>query len=278
MGSEAAGGRCETPRWIPPRGWTGEGEVFAAGFLHRDRYDDVPAGSGFAAGGFMDELQAGPLLAALVSEITDATGAASTTGPAGPAGAISAAGATSAAGPAGAVNAARAAGAVNAASAANPADATGSAGDYAALGESELIGVLSAWRRLASWARPAKLLRSPSCPAVGTPRPAGTANAHLSEHIADEIAAALTLTGQAAAGLHGDALALARLPQVHASLTEPAVLTGRRPACSPASCVTYAEMPRRAWRPGAAGGAVADYGPDPQPAAPAGAGLRSGGG
>src|SRR3984957_6146552 len=43
-------------------------------------------------------------------------------------------------------------------------------------------------------------------------------NAHLSEHVGDEIAAALTLTGQAAAGLHGDALALARLPGVHAAL------------------------------------------------------------
>ncbi len=59
MSGEAAGGRSETPRWIPPRGWTGEGEVFAAGFLHRDRYDDVPAGAGFAAGGFMDELPVG---------------------------------------------------------------------------------------------------------------------------------------------------------------------------------------------------------------------------
>jgi hypothetical protein len=91
----------DAPRLIPARGWTGEGEVFAAGFLHRDRWDDVPAGAGFAAGGFMDDLAAGPLLAALISEATAATSETQS---------------------------------------------------YAALGESELIGVLNAWRRLASWA------------------------------------------------------------------------------------------------------------------------------
>src|ERR1700733_7130439 len=49
----------------PPRrqGWTGDGEAWAAGFLHRDRYDDVPAGTGFASGGHLDLLAAGPLLA-----------------------------------------------------------------------------------------------------------------------------------------------------------------------------------------------------------------------
>lgn len=69
-----AAGLDAPPRWIPPRGWTGEGEVFAAGFLHRDRWDDVPAGAGFAAGGFMDDLAAGPLLAALISEATATSG------------------------------------------------------------------------------------------------------------------------------------------------------------------------------------------------------------
>ena len=63
----------DAARWIPARGWTGEGEVFAAGFLHRDRWDDVPAGAGFAAGGFMDDLAAGPLLATLISEATAPT-------------------------------------------------------------------------------------------------------------------------------------------------------------------------------------------------------------
>ncbi len=70
----------DTPRWIPPAGWTGAGEVFAAGFLHRDRYDDVPAGEGFASGGFMDELAAGPLLAALTSEATAARTSAGVSG------------------------------------------------------------------------------------------------------------------------------------------------------------------------------------------------------
>jgi hypothetical protein len=42
----------------PP--WTGAGEVFAAGFLH---HEDGPRGAGFAAGGALDQMDAGPLLA-----------------------------------------------------------------------------------------------------------------------------------------------------------------------------------------------------------------------
>ena len=192
--TQAIAGSAElgVPRWIPARGWTGEGEVFAAGFLHRDRWDDVPAGAGFAAGGFMDDLAAGPLLAALISEATAPTKAAQTT-------------ATRTTG-----ERAQAA----------PTDAAAAAGSYAALGESELIGVLSAWRRLASWAAAGQAAAIAELSRRRHAKARELDDAHLSEHIGDEIAAALTLTGQTAANFHADALALARLPQVHASLAE----------------------------------------------------------
>jgi hypothetical protein len=183
------------PRWIPARGWTGEGEVFAAGFLHRDRWDDVPAGAGFAAGGFMDDLAAGPLLAALISEATDPTTTSNSTGPAdalGSSGRIPPGLTVSNAG----------------------------AGSYTRLGESELIGVLSAWRRLASWAAAGQAAAIAELSRRRHAQARELGDSHQSEHIGDEIAAALTLTGQTAANLHGEALALARLPQVHASLAE----------------------------------------------------------
>src|SRR5262249_55290795 len=142
----------DTPRWFPPQGWTGEGEVFAAGFLHRDRWTDGPTGAGFAAGGFMDDLPAGALLAALISEATETTGTGI--------------------------------------------DAAASEG-YAALGESELIGVLSGWRRLASWAAAGQAAAIAELSGRRHAQARQLENPHMSEHIGDEIAAALTLTGQA---------------------------------------------------------------------------------
>jgi hypothetical protein len=117
----------------------------------------------------MDDLAAGPLLAALISEATAPT--------------------------------------------------SGTQG-YAALGESELIGVLSAWRRLASWAAAGQGAAIAELSRRRHAKARELDNAHLTEHIGDEIAAALTLTGQTAANFHGDALSLVRLPQVHACLAE----------------------------------------------------------
>lgn len=194
-GAAAGGAGKDVPRWVPARGWTGEGEVFAAGFLHRDRWDDVPAGAGFAAGGFMDDLAAGPLLAALISEATAPMNATQAT-------------------------AARTPGATPPAAPSAPVDPVAAAGRYAALGESELIGVLSAWRRLASWAAAWQAAAIAELSRRRHAKARELDDAHLSEHIGDEIAAALTLTGQTAANFHADALALARLPQVHASLAE----------------------------------------------------------
>ncbi len=78
--------------------------------------------------------------------------------------------------------------------------------------------MLCAWRRLASWAAAGQAAAIAELSRRRHARARELENAHLSEHVGDELAAALTLTGQAAAGLYGDALALARLPQVHESL------------------------------------------------------------
>jgi hypothetical protein len=146
-------------------GWTGEGEAFAAGFLHRYRYDDMPRGTGFASGGLLDELEAGPPLAAQASKATSEA-----------------------------------------------------AGGHAALGESELIGVLCAWRRLASWAAAGQAAAIEALSRRRHTQALERENPHLAEHVGDEIAAALTLTGRAAGGLYDDVLALSRLPQVHQRL------------------------------------------------------------
>ena len=86
------------------------------------------------------------------------------------------------------------------------------------LGESQLIGVLCAWRRMASWAAAGETAavlalarrRAAQSEDAGTP--------HLAEHVSDELAAALTLTGRSADRLLSLALGLERLPDVHAAL------------------------------------------------------------
>ncbi len=142
--------------------WTGDGEAFAAGFLHRG---PGPAGAGFAAGGLADRMAAGPLLARLIATVTD------------------------------------------------PA-----AGGHAALGESELIGVLCAWRRVAAWAAAGEAAAIITLVRRRDAQSRELHNPHLAAHVTEEIAAAMTLTGRSAAALHGDALGLARLPAVHRQL------------------------------------------------------------
>jgi hypothetical protein len=160
-----------------PAGWTGEGEVWAAGFLHRDRVDGVPRGEGFASGGPLDEMEAGALLALA-------------------------------------------------------ADAATRAG-HDRLGESELIGVLCGWRKIASWAAAGQAAAVITLARRRAAQARERDNPHLAEHTGDEIAAALTLTGHAARLLLADAAGLARLPAVHQSLrtgaidaAKAAVLTG----------------------------------------------------
>ena len=86
------------------------------------------------------------------------------------------------------------------------------------LGESELIGVLCGWQRLAAWAQARQaaclneLVQRRKAESVELNRPA------LAGHVDDEVAAALALTSRAAGRLLQVSLGLARLPAVLAVL------------------------------------------------------------
>jgi hypothetical protein len=86
------------------------------------------------------------------------------------------------------------------------------------LGESELIGVLCGWQRLVSWAQAGQaacvnvLVQRRNDQSVELRRPA------LAGHVDDEVAAALALTGQAAARLLAVSGGLDRLPCVLTAL------------------------------------------------------------
>jgi hypothetical protein len=86
------------------------------------------------------------------------------------------------------------------------------------LGESELIGVLRGWRRISAWAAAGE---AAAVLALAKRRAAAAAEpgrGHLADHVTDEIAAALTLTGRSAGRLLTVASALGRLPDVAAAL------------------------------------------------------------
>jgi hypothetical protein len=138
--------------------WAGEGEAIAAGFLH---HTGGRRGSGFAAGGALDQLAPGPVLAGFVAE---------------------------------------------------------AAGGLAGLGESALIGFLCASRRMASWAAAQEVEAVITLCRRRAEQPRKLKNKHLIEHVADEIAAALTLTRRAANRLVSVCGYLERLPDVRASL------------------------------------------------------------
>jgi hypothetical protein len=150
-----------------PASWTGEGEVWAAGFLHRDRVDGVPRGEGFASGGPLDEMEAGALLALATDSATRA--------------------------------------------------------GHDRLGESGLIGVLCAWRKIGSWAAGGQAAAVITLARRRSAQARDTGNRHLAEHVSDEIAAALTLTGRSARIVLEDAAGLARLPAVHQALRTGAI-------------------------------------------------------
>jgi hypothetical protein len=92
------------------------------------------------------------------------------------------------------------------------------AGGHGGLGESELIGALRAWRRIASWAAAGQASAVIALARRRAAQARACESRHLSEHVAGEVAAALTLTGRAAEGLLADAAGLARLPEVHECL------------------------------------------------------------
>jgi hypothetical protein len=141
--------------------WTGAGEAMAAGFLHHGR---GRAGTGFAAGGALDRLSPGPVLAGFAAEAWE--------------------------------------------------------GGLAGLGESELVGLLCGWRRLASWAAAGEvaavitLARRRAVQARERKSPA------LIDHVGDEVAAALTLTGRGGSRVVELAGNLARLEGTLAALAE----------------------------------------------------------
>ena len=89
---------------------------------------------------------------------------------------------------------------------------------HARLGESELIGVLRAWRRLASWAQAGEIAAVSALAARRAAQACDQGNQRLAEHVDDEVAAALTLTGRSAGRLSSVAAGLARLPEVLAAL------------------------------------------------------------
>jgi hypothetical protein len=141
--------------------WTGAGESIAAGFVH---HDGGRRGSGFAAGGVLDEMVPGPVLAGFIA------GAG--------------------------------------------AEGQGLPG----LGESELIGFLCAAERMASWAAAQKVEAVITLASRRAAQARERKNPHLSEHVPGEVAAALTLTGQAASRLVDICAYLERLPEVRGAL------------------------------------------------------------
>jgi hypothetical protein len=60
------------------------------------------------------------------------------------------------------------------------------------LDDDQLVGVVVAWRRLASWAAAGELAAVAELDARRRAQVAGGADAHLAEHVADEVAAART--------------------------------------------------------------------------------------
>ncbi len=96
--------------------------------------------------------------------------------------------------------------------------AAATAGGHDQLGESELIGVLCAWRRIASWAAACEAATVLALARRRTAQSDKAGSAHLAEHVSDELAAALTLTGRSADRLLSLSLGLQRLDEVHAAL------------------------------------------------------------
>jgi hypothetical protein len=99
----------------------------------------------------------------------------------------------------------------------------GLAGDVWAAGlgrlsDDELIGVLRAARRLASWSAALELAAVTDLATRREAQAAGAGSCAAGNHIGDEIAAALTLTARAADGLLDLATALRRLPATTAAL------------------------------------------------------------
>ena len=98
--------------------------------------------------------------------------------------------------------------------------AAATADGHAQLGESELIGVLCAWRRISAWAAAGEAAAVVTLARRRAAQSREPRRSDLAEHITDEIAAALTLTGRSADRLLSVGSGLARLADVLAALKQ----------------------------------------------------------
>lgn len=96
--------------------------------------------------------------------------------------------------------------------------AAASGGGCRELGEDALIGVLCGWQRLAAWAAAGQVSLVLALARRRAAQSAAPGSSRLAEHVSDELAAALTLTGRSAGRLLTVACGLARLPEVRAAL------------------------------------------------------------
>jgi hypothetical protein len=87
------------------------------------------------------------------------------------------------------------------------------------LSDDELVGLLAAARRLSSWQAATELAAVAELDARRLAAAERPGMSRVSEHVAEELAAALTLTGRAADHLLGVARGLSRLPPVLAALS-----------------------------------------------------------
>ncbi len=86
------------------------------------------------------------------------------------------------------------------------------------LNDSEQIGVLCGWQRQAAWAQAGLAATAAAVARRRDAQAAAARNPHLSEHVRDEIAVALTLTPLSAGRLLTQGTGLHRLPEVAAAL------------------------------------------------------------
>jgi hypothetical protein len=86
------------------------------------------------------------------------------------------------------------------------------------MSDDALVGVLRAWRRLASWATAGELAAVAELDRRRRAEVAAGADPHLAEHVGDELAVSLTLTTRSADALLDFACGLARLPLTRAAL------------------------------------------------------------
>ena len=96
--------------------------------------------------------------------------------------------------------------------------ADAAAGGLAVLDDDQLVGVLCAARRLESWAASIRLRAVADLTARRDAAAAATGDRRQADHVGDEVAAALTLTGRAADRLVSLAIGVTRLPAAAAAL------------------------------------------------------------